>query len=219
MTESSSRRLRLPSPALVVASLALLVAAAGTGTAATILITSSSQVKDGSLTGADIKNKSLGTADLASAAVTALKGQTGPKGDKGDKGDTGPSDASAATRNGVSPPALAANATTTIATRGGLAVGKYVIIARVDFDDVSGAPRNVTCKLEAGGATDQETVGVPGVVAGGGAACSLILPVDLTAAGSAVLKIQTPPASNVRVGDAKIVALHVGALDLNVVTG
>ena len=57
MTESTrrGRRLRLPSPALVVACLALLVAAAGTGTAATILITSSSQVKNGSLTGADIK--------------------------------------------------------------------------------------------------------------------------------------------------------------------
>jgi hypothetical protein len=212
------RRLRLPSPAMVVACLALLVAAAGTGTAATILITGK-QVKNGTLTGADVKNRSLGTIELTNAAVTALKGQAGAKGDKGDKGDAGPSDSSAAVRNGVSPPPLAANDTTTIATRGGLAAGKYVIIARVDFDDISGSPRNITCRLEAGGTADEETVGVPGVVAGGSSACFLILPVDLATAGSAVLKVRTPASSSVRVGDAKVVAIHVGALDLNVVTG
>ena len=59
------------------------------------LITSSSQVKDGALTGADIQNHSLSLSDLTSRAANRLEasnqqGQQGPKGDKGDPGDQGP---------------------------------------------------------------------------------------------------------------------------------
>jgi hypothetical protein len=65
------------------------------------LITSSSQVKSGSLTGQNIKNHSLGLNDLSTKAKAGLKGARGPKGatgatgpqgpkgDKGDKGDPG----------------------------------------------------------------------------------------------------------------------------------
>ena len=58
------------------------------------LITSSSQVKDGALTGADIQNHSLSLADLTGRATNRLEasnqqGQQGPKGDKGDPGDQG----------------------------------------------------------------------------------------------------------------------------------
>jgi hypothetical protein len=68
------------------------------------LITSSSQVKPGSLTGQNIKNHSLGLNDLSTRAKAGLKGARGrqgpkgdtgatglqgPKGDKGDKGDPG----------------------------------------------------------------------------------------------------------------------------------
>jgi hypothetical protein len=65
------------------------------------LITSSSQVKPGSLTGQSIKNHSLGLKDLSTKAKAGLKGARGPKGatgatgpqgpkgDKGDKGDPG----------------------------------------------------------------------------------------------------------------------------------
>lgn len=78
------------------------------------LITSSAQVKNGALTGADIKNHSLTLRDLSHGAVGAFvppggkagrrgprgpegatgpagpQGETGPQGPKGDKGDTGP---------------------------------------------------------------------------------------------------------------------------------
>jgi hypothetical protein len=69
------------------------------------VITSSSQVKNGALTGADLKNHSLGLADLSEGAHAALKGTrgpagptgatgatgaTGPQGLQGPKGDTGP---------------------------------------------------------------------------------------------------------------------------------
>ena len=96
---------------LALGTIALALALAGGAFAGKrYLITSSSQVRNGALTGADIKNHSLGLTDLAKGAMTTLtasgkqgpKGDTGPpgpkgdtgspgpKGDKGDKGDTGP---------------------------------------------------------------------------------------------------------------------------------
>ncbi len=62
---------RRPSPALVVASLALLVALSGTGIAATGLITGA-QIKNGSITGLDIRNGSLGLGDLNRLTVRAI---------------------------------------------------------------------------------------------------------------------------------------------------
>jgi Collagen triple helix repeat (20 copies) len=53
------------------------------------LITSSSQVKPGSLTGDDIKNHSLDLADLASGAMERLD-RTGPQGPQGETGPQGP---------------------------------------------------------------------------------------------------------------------------------
>src|SRR5687767_1196565 len=89
---------RRPSPALVVASLALLVALSGTGYAAVVLPRGSVgtvQLKNGAVTSPKVKDSSLTLLDVAPAARAALKGQVGPpgpqgpKGDKGDKGDTG----------------------------------------------------------------------------------------------------------------------------------
>lgn len=58
------------------------------------LITSSSQVKPGSLTGANIKNHSLTLKDISQGAVGAFEppsqGNRGPKGPKGDTGAQGP---------------------------------------------------------------------------------------------------------------------------------
>ncbi|HJQ49356.1 MAG TPA: hypothetical protein VJ838_02455 [Gaiellaceae bacterium] len=62
------------------------------------LITSASQVKPGSLTGADIKNHSLTLKDISSGArgsfeppvVQGQRGQAGPRGPKGSTGATGP---------------------------------------------------------------------------------------------------------------------------------
>ncbi|WP_372788167.1 hypothetical protein [Paraconexibacter sp.] len=58
-----------PSPALVVSIVALVVACAGTATAASVLITSSSQVKAGSLNGSDIKNSSLTGLDIKNKSL------------------------------------------------------------------------------------------------------------------------------------------------------
>jgi hypothetical protein len=58
------------------------------------LITSSSQVKNGALSGADIKNHSLTARDISPSVLGAFvppsQGSTGPAGPQGPKGDAGP---------------------------------------------------------------------------------------------------------------------------------
>ena len=83
---SNIRRLR-PSPALVVAIVALCVAFTGTATAA--LVMTGKQIKDGTVTGKDVKNRTLGTNKLSKKAVSSLKGQHGPAGPQGPRGEAG----------------------------------------------------------------------------------------------------------------------------------
>jgi Collagen triple helix repeat (20 copies) len=80
-------RLRLPSPALLLAFVALCLALSGTAMAAHALITGK-DVKDGSITSADIQNGSLTAKDFKKAQI--------PAGAKGDKGDTGAAGATGA---------------------------------------------------------------------------------------------------------------------------
>jgi hypothetical protein len=69
-------------PATILAMIALFVALAGTATAGGVLIT-----------GKQIKNGSVGLADLSSSAKSALKGQRGPVGPMGPQGAPGPAGA------------------------------------------------------------------------------------------------------------------------------
>ena len=94
-------------PGLLIAALALVLATAGTATAAKLI--TGKQVKNGtiksadvgnssltgkdiknrSLTGTDVKDGSLGAVDLSPAALAALKGQPGAPGAKGEPGPAG----------------------------------------------------------------------------------------------------------------------------------
>ena len=79
---------RRPSPALVVALVALFVAFSGTATAA--LVMTGKNIKDGTITGKDVKNRALGTNKLSKSAVTSLKAERGPAGPQGAAGPQGP---------------------------------------------------------------------------------------------------------------------------------
>lgn len=61
-------KLRRPSPALVISCIALVVACSGTAFAATV-ISSSSQIKNGAVTGADIRNGTIRGADVAKGTI------------------------------------------------------------------------------------------------------------------------------------------------------
>jgi hypothetical protein len=71
----------------VVACLALGAALGGTAYAA-VMVTGRS-IKDGTITGRDVRDRSLGTGELSAAAVSSLTGQHGPAGPQGPKGDPG----------------------------------------------------------------------------------------------------------------------------------
>ena len=72
----------------VVAYLALFAALGGSAYAA-VTVTGKT-IKDGTVTGRDVKNRSLGTSKLTPAAVSSLTGQPGPAGPQGDRGAPGP---------------------------------------------------------------------------------------------------------------------------------
>ena len=70
---------RKPSPATVISLLALVISMAGTATAA-VVIKSSSQIKNGAVTGSDLKDASVAGKDLRANAVTADKVKNGSLG-------------------------------------------------------------------------------------------------------------------------------------------
>lgn len=85
--------MKVPTPSMAVAFIALIVASSGTSYAAVKI--SGAQVADSSLTGADIKNGSLTGKDVANGSLTAkafASGQlpTGAAGPAGPAGPTGP---------------------------------------------------------------------------------------------------------------------------------
>lgn len=73
--------------AVIVAALALIVSA-GAGATASLMITGK-QIKDGSVTTKDVKNRSLKVKDLSAKARNKLRGATGPAGPRGATGATG----------------------------------------------------------------------------------------------------------------------------------
>jgi hypothetical protein len=94
------RSIRLPSPALVLAIIAVFAACTGGAFAAGKI--SGGQIKDGSITGKDIRNDSLSGADIKGQ----VRGPTGPEGPKGAKGDQGPAGPAGPVASGGGAPAL-----------------------------------------------------------------------------------------------------------------
>jgi hypothetical protein len=76
------------SPGVVLGVIALVVGMSGSAWAAAKITGAS--VKDGSLTGRDIKNYSIGANKLSDGAATSLAGDTGPQGPGGPAGPAGP---------------------------------------------------------------------------------------------------------------------------------
>jgi hypothetical protein len=86
-------RKRLPSPAMLIACVALMVSLGGVSYAAGVLPKNSvgtAQLKKSAITGAKVKNRSLMAADFKAGQLPAgPHGPAGLPGPKGDKGDTG----------------------------------------------------------------------------------------------------------------------------------
>jgi len=72
---------------MVIACLALSIALGGSAYAAVTV--TGKNIKDGTVTGRDVKNRSLGTTKLSATAVSSLTGQRGPAGPQGEQGQPG----------------------------------------------------------------------------------------------------------------------------------
>jgi hypothetical protein len=145
---------RRPSPALVVACIALFVALAGTGVAAVVLVPKNSvgtaQLRNGAVVSAKVKDHSLAAKDFAKGQLPA--GATGPAGAIGPTGPVGP---------GISTWAIVkANGTldkasgVTAVTR--TAVGTYNVAFATDVTN---------CSLLASAGTDQAGSKIRGAIA------------------------------------------------------
>ena len=146
----------VPSPAMAVACLALLVALGGVGYAAVKLPANSvgsAQLKNDAVTGLKVKNGTLLAADFKRGQVVGktgakgdpgAKGDTGPKGDQGPKGDTGDRGPSWGDVSGVGsgtgalPTTLKQDGVGSlklpVAGGGKLSTQKFFVFGRVDLD-------------------------------------------------------------------------------------
>jgi len=211
----------------VTATIALVVALGGTSYAAITLPANSvgsRQLKSRAVTNSDIRANAVTSSKVRNGALLArdfragqlpagAKGATGAQGPKGDKGDTGLSDAFQISRNAISPPVIPAGSTVSLLELP-LPPGKYVVFAKLDMDATAG-PVTVTCRLQAGSATDKVLTTIDGE---GGYSCNMQTVHEFAASGAASLTIETPVGSSVRGGDAKVTAIRVGALQNSEVT-
>ena len=220
---SALRRLR-PSPAMVVASAALLVALGGTGIAAVSVTAprnsvSSAAIKNGAVTNPKIannavtttkvKNGSLRRVDFASGQIPAgPAGPTGPAGPAGPAGAAGPAGPSDAYSRFLTGPVAVPTAPTTLTSLSLPAAGKYVAWAKVYFTNTGGGGI-VTCQLAAGSDNDQSQTWVQ---AGLPWTLSNNVVHEFTAAGSVDLKCAYPGSGTVNANFIKITAIKVGSL-------
>jgi len=164
---STSRRVPRPSPAMIVALVALLVATSGTAVAASkVLITSSSQIKNGAISSADLSKK----------ARKSLAGKTGPAGPAGPAGAAGKDGANgtngAAGRDGANGSAVAY---ARISPNGTVTDGKGIDAANVVVGNAAGqfcfrnlpfVPHNIQVSIAYNGSgnahmTTQSDLGAP----------------------------------------------------------
>lgn len=214
---------RKPSPAMVVACLALFLAGTGTGVAVSNALPKnsvgtaqlknnavvaskiaknaivSSKVKDGSLKAIDFATGQLPRGEAGPAGPT---GPAGAKGDKGDPGEPGPSDAYSKWLNGPVPLPASMGTLTSLSLP---QPGKYVIWGKL-YVASSGA--SVVCQLVAGGDYDESAV------LGSTQPLTLSLNVvhDFSSAGSASLRCQTVGGAGGAASFIKITAIRVGNL-------
>ena len=136
-------KLRAPSPALVIAFIALLVSLSATAYAAT-RITRSSQIKNNIIKSVDIRNQTLSTKDFSKSTLKRI-----------DSG--GGSSSAAAAVEGVrkvGPLGNPANSLRGVATLT-ITKGAYVITAKTTISGVGNGTAIGTCRLDSAGDVDQ----------------------------------------------------------------
>jgi hypothetical protein len=176
-----NRNRRRPSPATVISLLALVFSMAGTATAARVLITSSSQVKNGTLTSGDIKDAGVSSRDIKDSAVTGAKVKNGSLESDDFSGAARTALQAAETQalevfRKVGPDAQPAGTDfKRVATLDNVPAGTYAISSKTVLTPIEaqggffgqGSTLTGRCELDAGGDKDQSVafLGSPGAIA------------------------------------------------------
>ena len=218
-----NRNRRRPSPATVISLLALVFSMAGTATAARVLINSSSQIKNGVVTGTDLKDASVAGKDLKANAVDGSKVKNGSLESDDFSGAARSALQAAETQalevfRKVGPDAQPAGSDfKRVATLENMPAGTYAIFAKTVLTPIEaqggffgqGATLSGRCELDAGGDKDQSVtfLGSPGAIAPG--LISTQITRSYGSVGTATLSCTIEKATW-KASDTSIVAIRVG---------
>jgi hypothetical protein len=213
-------RFKRPSPSMMVSLLALFIALAGTATAATVLIKSSSQIKDGVITRADLARDLINSSRIEDGAVKLSDINEATRGAL----DAAGTQAFEAFRAG-GPEDVAAGKTATVATLKDLPAGAYAIFGKTNLtapnndSGVIGQGNSVGghCLLDASGDSDESFVllGTPGALAPGEVSTQL----TRTYASSGTVKLTCDVSEQWRASNTSIIALRLSSAPRQTVDG
>lgn len=210
---SRIRNIKRPRFVTVLAALALCVALGGTATAASGLI-NGKNIKAGTITGKQIKNKSLNKAKFAPATLNALRGAQGPRGEQGPQGPKG-----AAGTPGVAGPKVVnsfsiddsasnvpANTEQEVLSFNNLNSSKYLVIAKaIMVSNGAGAFHRCAVETNNSGGGDEAQWTAPAIGARN------TVPMVLTTANKVTqIKVNCQAGSSIASFDVHVVAIPVG---------
>lgn len=203
-------QLHKPSPALVVSIIALVTALSGTAIAAKLLITSSSQIKNRTVRGVDLRNGTITKRQIASSTLQSLAGTASPGGTAAIEShrQTGPDVPDGGSQQiaslALAPGVYAVFAKTVITpfiTDNGL-------LETLFKDDKT---RAAECNLDVNGTGDFATAPIVGPGSTNTATLNLQATRTLDGPGTATLTCKTAPQAHWQASNTSIVALKVGS--------
>jgi hypothetical protein len=216
-------KLRRPSPALVVSIIALVVACAGSATAATLI--GSSQVRNNSLTSNDVKNRSLRGTDLRNGTLTATQLSKATLKKLGGGAATGSTAYEAFRKAG--PENQPANVVVKVATLSVPVAGSYVIQAKTVMTAFTGSTNGLEglfntasslgghCQLDAAGDVDDSSA--PIVIQNRPSPSTLYMQVTRSFGGAAAIDLKCDAQASWRTSDTSIIAHKVDSAPRNAV--
>ncbi|MFL5843804.1 MAG: hypothetical protein ACJ762_03855 [Solirubrobacteraceae bacterium] len=201
-----------PSPALVVSIVALIVALGGTAVAAKVLITSSAQIKNRTISGLDLKDGAITKRQISKSTLSSLKAAPS---------SGGSSDTQALESHRQTGPDVAAGGSQQVASLA-LQPGVYAVFAKTTItpfitDDglldtlfKDEKTRAAECNLDVSGTGDFATAPIVGPGSTNPATLNVQATRTLDGPGSATLTCKTAAQAHWQASNTSIIALKVG---------
>ena len=202
-----------PSPALVVSIVALVVAMSGTAVAAKLLITSSSQIKNGTIRGVDIKKGTITKSRLSKGTLATLTGSSTVG---------SPSDTQALESHRQTGPDVPDGGSQQVATLA-LQPGVYAVFAKTTITPFvtdaglldtlfkDNKTRAAECNLDVSGTGDFATAPIIGPGSTNPATLNMQATRTLDGPGAATLTCKAAPDAHWQAANTSIIALKVGS--------